>query len=55
MGFECSEMEVPGAYVIKGFYAGDIRGGFTKCFEKNIFSSFGIDFQLNETFVSFHE
>ncbi|MBE5852143.1 MAG: dTDP-4-dehydrorhamnose 3,5-epimerase [Lachnospiraceae bacterium] len=51
-GFEFQELELRGAYLIHNFFAGDNRGGFTKCFEKNIFLNAGISFQLNETFVS---
>lgn len=40
------------AYLITPSYMGDLRGGFTKIFEKQIFADTGIDFQLNETFIS---
>lgn len=46
------ELELPGSYLIDNFYVGDNRGGFTKCFEKDIYANAGIDFQLNETFAS---
>ncbi len=52
MGFEFTELELKGAYLISNFYAGDNRGGFTKTFEKDIYSDAGIDFNLNETFAS---
>ncbi|MBR7000808.1 MAG: dTDP-4-dehydrorhamnose 3,5-epimerase [Lachnospiraceae bacterium] len=52
MGFEISELDLKGAFVISNFYAGDNRGGFTKSFEKDIFKEAGIDFYLNETFSS---
>ena len=52
MGFEFQELELPGAYLIGNFYAGDNRGGFTKSFEKDIYKEAGIEFQLNETFAS---
>lgn len=51
-GFEFKELELAGAYLIDNFYVGDNRGGFTKCFEKDIYSNAGIDFKLNETFAS---
>ena len=38
--------------MISPFFAGDRRGGFTKIFEKDIFRKAGIDFSLNETFLS---
>lgn len=48
--FEKTGME--GAYLIDNFYAADNRGGFAKYFEKAIYSAGGIEFSLNETFVS---
>lgn len=39
-------------YVINCFFAGDQRGGFTKCFERDIYQTNGIPFQLSETFIS---
>lgn len=52
MGFEFTELELKGAYLISNFYAGDNRGGFTKSFEKDIYREAGFEFQLNETFAS---
>ena len=51
-GFSFEALEFEGAYLINNFYAGDSRGGFSKFFEKDIFSEAGIKFELNETFVS---
>lgn len=51
-GFEFKKLELAGAYLINNFYVGDNRGGFTKCFEKDIYAKAGIDFKLNETFAS---
>lgn len=51
--FEIKETDLRGAYLIKNFYAGDARGGFTKIFEKDCFAKSGIEFELNETFVSY--
>ena len=51
-GFAFKELELSGAYLIENFHAGDNRGGFTKCFEKNIYAEAGIECELNETFVS---
>lgn len=50
--FEFHELELKGAYLIHNFFAGDSRGGFTKSFEKDMFLEAGIEFALNETFVS---
>jgi dTDP-4-dehydrorhamnose 3,5-epimerase len=52
MAFEFKELDLKGAYIIKDFFAGDNRGGFTKTFEKDIFGDAGISFSLNETFIS---
>ena len=38
--------------LIENFYVGDMRGGFTKCFERDIYQANGIPFQINETFIS---
>ncbi len=51
-GFEFKELELSGAYLISNFMVGDNRGGFTKCFEKDTYKAAGIEFSLNETFVS---
>lgn len=52
MSFEFQELDLKGAYLIRNFYVGDNRGGFTKTFEKDIYRETGIEFQLNETFTS---
>lgn len=52
MGFKFKELDLKGAYLISHFYAGDNRGGFMKCFEKDIYKEAGIEFQLTETFAS---
>ncbi|MCM1044072.1 MAG: dTDP-4-dehydrorhamnose 3,5-epimerase [Candidatus Gastranaerophilales bacterium] len=51
-GFSFTELELKGVYLIENFSVDDNRGGFTKCFEKDIYSNAGIKFQLNETFIS---
>ncbi len=51
-GFEFEKLDLEGAYLIHTFTAGDARGGFTKSFEMDIYKNAGIDFHLNETFVS---
>lgn len=50
--FSFVPLELEGAYLIDNFSVGDKRGGFTKCFEKEIYSEAGIEFHLNETFAS---
>lgn len=50
--FKFEKLDLNGAFLIHNFSVGDQRGGFTKCFEKNIFREGGIEFQLSETFVS---
>ncbi len=50
--FEFKELDLAGSFLISNFYVGDNRGGFTKSFEKDIYNEAGIEFSLNETFVS---
>lgn len=49
---EVVKLELEGVYLISGFYIGDNRGSFTKYYEKDIYAKAGIDFCLNETFIS---
>lgn len=51
MQFE--KMALKDAYLITSFFAGDSRGGFEKIFERDIYYKEGIDFSVNETFVSY--
>ena len=51
-GFEFEKLYLDGAFCISNFSVGDNRGGFTKCFEKDIYKDGGIDFKLNETFAT---
>lgn len=51
-GFNFTELSLKGAYLINNFSVSDNRGGFTKCFEKNIYANAGIDFKIDETFTS---
>lgn len=55
MNFEFYEMDLKGAYLISNFHVSDNRGGFSKCFEMDVFKDAGIDFSLNETFFSYSE
>ncbi len=50
--FEFKKLDLKGAYIISDLYVGDNRGGFTKCFEKDIYVQAGIEFKLSETFSS---
>lgn len=46
------ELELKGAYLIKPFYTTDIRGGFIKDYNIDVFRSHGIDYILKETFYT---
>lgn len=50
--FEYEKTIFNDAYLITPFFSGDNRGGFTKIFEKQIYSEIGIEFELNESFIS---
>lgn len=51
-GFFFQSTKLSGAYIIDDFFAEDNRGGFTKCFEKDIYHANGIEFHINESFIS---
>lgn len=53
--FSFIKLGLEGAYLIEYFSVGDNRGGFSKSFEKDIYKEAGIDFTLNETFISVSE
>lgn len=50
--FSFTKLGLEGAYLIEYFSVGDNRGGFSKVYEKAIYKEVGIDFTLNETFIS---
>lgn len=50
--FSFTKLGLEGAYLIEYFSVGDNRGGFSKSFEKDIYKEAGIEFTLNETFIS---
>ena len=50
--FEFEETSLKGAFLIKTFTAGDIRGRFTKYFEQEFYANAGIIFTLSESFAS---
>ena len=51
-GFVFTKLKLKDAYCIDYFHLGDSRGFFIKNFEKDIYKNFGIEFSVNETFVS---
>ena len=51
--FDIRETNLHGAFLIRNFFSGDNRGGFTKCYEKDFYRKHGITFELNETFFSY--
>lgn len=52
MAFDIQKLTLNDAFVIDYFSVKDPRGNFSKCFEKDIYRNFGIEFELNETFFS---
>lgn len=50
--FQIEKLELEGSCVIHNFFSKDSRGGFMKLFERDIYAAGGIDFALNETFVT---
>ncbi len=50
--FEFHELELKGAYIIKPFYATDLRGGFVKDYNIDTFKANGIDHELKEVFYT---
>ena len=50
--FSFEELELKGAYLIKPFFADDIRGGFVKDYSKELFLANGIDYDLKEVFYT---
>ena len=51
-GFSFESCQLKDAILITPFFQGDLRGGFTKLFEKDIYAAGNIPFMLNESFVS---
>ncbi len=50
--FEFTKLPLNGAYIIKPFYASDIRGGFLKDYSKETFLKNGIEYNLKEVFYT---
>ena len=50
--FEFKELDLKGAYLIKPFYASDLRGGFVKDYNIDTFKENGIDHELKEVFYT---
>lgn len=52
MAFDVIDIGLADAAVIECFHVGDVRGGFTKFFERDMYSRAGIDFSVSEVFLS---
>lgn len=50
--FEINELGLRGAFLIKPFYASDMRGGFIKDYNVDIFKENGIEHSLKEVFYT---
>jgi len=50
--YNFTPLALKGAFLIDCFSADDIRGGFCKIYEENIYKENGIEFSLSESFVS---
>lgn len=50
--FEFQELDLKGAYLIKSFYATDLRGGFIKDYNIDTFQANGIRHDLKEVFYT---
>lgn len=52
LNFRFRELPLKDAYCIDFFSAGDSRGEFSKCFEKEIYRRNGIPFEVSESFFT---
>lgn len=50
--FSFEELPLKGAYLIKPFFADDLRGGFVKDYSKEVFEKNGINHELLEVFYT---
>lgn len=50
--FSFEELPLKGAYLIKPFFADDLRGGFIKDYSKEVFEKNGINHELLEVFYT---
>lgn len=50
--FEFKELDLKGAYLIKPFYATDVRGGLIKDYNIDTFREAGIEYNLKETYYT---
>lgn len=50
--FSFEELSLKGAYLIKPFFADDLRGGFVKDYSKELFEKQGINHELLEVFYT---
>lgn len=52
MAFEIKETDIADLVIVNPFYANDDRGWFLKGFEKDVYKKLGLDYELNETFIT---
>ena len=50
--FSFEKLQLEGAYLIKPFFADDLRGGFVKDYSTNTFIENGIEFDIKEVFYT---
>ena len=50
--FQFEKTTLPGAYLIRPFYADDLRGGFIKDYNIDTFRENGLDYELKEVFYT---
>ena len=53
--FNFQEMDLKGAYLIKPFFATDVRGGLIKDYNIDTYKKAGIDHELKETFYTLNK
>lgn len=53
--YKFTKLKLEDSYLIDYFSVGDNRGGFSKIFEKEIYSNGGIVFSIDEVFISVSE
>lgn len=51
-GFDFTETNLKGAYLIRPFYSTDERGGFIKDYNEEVFKNHGIEHELKEVFYT---
>ena len=53
--FDFQEMDLKGAFLIKPFYVTDERGGLIKDYNIDTYKTFGINYELKETFYTLNK